>query len=58
MKTALEKDRERIEKEIEEKEQSLKKDPTNLVLKFELEHLNRVRITLKNLWWLNKMNGC
>lgn len=57
MKTGLEKDLEEVEKSIEEKEQLLKKDPTNLVLRFQLEHLNKVWTTLTKLQWLNRMNG-
>lgn len=58
MKTRLESDLERVEKLIEEKEQLLEKKPTNLVLQFELKHLNQVRTTLNKLWWLNHMSGC
>lgn len=57
MKIRLEKDLEEVEKSIEEKEQLLKKDPTNLVLRFELEHLNKVRTTLIKIRCLNCMNG-
>lgn len=58
MKTGLDKDLEEVEKLIKEKEQLLEKDPTNLVLQFELKHLNQVRTTLNKLWWLNHMSGC
>lgn len=57
MKTGLEKDLEEVEKSIEKKKQLLKKDPTNLVLQFELEHLNKVRTTLSKIQCLNRMNG-
>ena len=57
MKTGLEKDLEGVEKLIKQKKQLLKKDPTNLVLQFELEHLNKVRTTLIKIQWLNRMNG-
>lgn len=57
MKTGLEKDLEEVEKLIKQKKQLLKKDSNNLVLQFELEHLNKVWTTLIKIQCLNRMNG-
>lgn len=57
MKTGLEKDLEEVEKSIKKRKQLLKKDLINLVLQFELKHLNKVRTTLIKIRCLNRMNG-